>query len=108
MNMKCNLVAICFLAACLLGCSKGSVTVGVGNDRVLTARGVTYVIPWENGSHSETPAGFQYKGETLTIVEQNGQLTVNGRALGAVKAGDKVTFTNGVSFINGQARTGPN
>jgi hypothetical protein len=105
--MRWRISLACLAVAWLLGCSRGSVSVGVGSERTLTVHGITYIIPWESGSHSETPASFEYKGDTLTIVEQNGQLAVNGRALGAITAGDKVTFTNGVTFVNGQARTAP-
>ena len=106
--MRGKLLIACCVVSLLLGCTKGSVTLGVGDNRVLTARGITYVVPLESGNHSETPTRFEYKAETLKITEQNGQLTVNGRVLGAVKAGDKVSFTNGLTFINGQARTGSN
>jgi hypothetical protein len=102
--MKTKLLIFLSLAGLVSGCFKGSVSVGVGDNRTLTGRGVTYIVPWENASHNETPAGFEYKGETLTIVEQNGQLLVNGRAFGRVNPGDTVSFSNAVTLVNSQPR----
>jgi hypothetical protein len=102
--MKGKVVILCVLLTVTSGCFKGSVSVGVGNDRTLTGRGVKYIVPWENGSHTETPRGFEYKGESLTITEQAGQLAINGRPFGTVAPGDTVSFTNGVTFVNGQRR----
>lgn len=102
--MKSKVLGLGFLLTLALGCFKGSVNLGVGNDRTLSAHGVTYVVPWETASHHETGTTFEYEGETLKIREQSGQLTVNGRSVGLVKSGDVVSFTNGVVFVNGQRR----
>jgi len=102
--MKSKLIVLFALMGLLSGCFKGSVTVGVGDNRTLTGRGVTYIVPWETGSHNETPGGFEYKGESLAIAEKNGQLMINGRGFGRVSPGDTVSFSNSVTFVNGQRR----
>jgi hypothetical protein len=48
-------------------------------------------VPWENGGSTELPWKFTYEGESVTITEVGGKLTVNGKEYGRVQAGDTVS-----------------
>ena len=100
-----SFLSILVFSALLAGCGKVGVSVDGGSGRTIQARGVSYVVPWETSNHDDTPAGFSYKGETVTIAEVGGQLTVDGKRYGTLKAGDTVSLlTKGTVVVNGTAR----
>lgn len=69
------------------------------------ARGISYTVPWETSRHDDTPAGFNYKGESVTVSEVGGQLTIDGKRHGSVKAVDTVSvLTKGNVVVKGMAR----
>lgn len=74
--------------------------------RAIEVRGVSYIVPWEKPSkHLETPASFRYEGATVTVFESGGELTVDGKLYGNVKAGDTVDLlARGAVLINGVSR----
>lgn len=82
-----------------------SIPVGSISRRTIEARGISYTVPWEKTSrHEETPSSFTYKGETVAVFEAGGELTVDGKRYGSVRAGDTVDLlTRGTVLINGVA-----
>lgn len=94
------LLAVFALCACKL---KVTPVVSTGGHQI-TADGVTYIVPWEEGSHNDM-TGFEYKGESVQVSSKGGALTVDGKSYGAVRPGDTVDLTTkGTVLINGQSR----
>ena len=103
------LISLIFL--CLTGCWMQTSTM------TLTSNGISYEMPFqkqaapspgvERSTDDKTPhTDFMFIGESVTIKESDGKLTINGKDFGTVKAGDKVRITkaNEIS-VNGSPRT---
>lgn len=105
--MKHTALWTAFLSLSLLAsCKKATVAVGVANDRTIQAHGISYRVPWETSSVGDTPWKFSYEGESVTISEEKGQLTVDGKKYGTVKAGDTVSVpSKGTVLVNDTPRT---
>ena len=91
----------------------------------LKSNGITYEIPYQKqaapspgiitkapptgGSSTDAPkadTGFTFIGEFTTIKEFNGNLTINGKEFGTVKAGDSVRVDKeGNVYVNGAVKT---
>ena len=99
-----TLLALTSCALFVAACGKVEVSV-TGKGNTIQGRGVTYILPWETSSQTDTPSAFQYKGETVTVSEVGGQLTVNGKRYGGVKAGDTVSLIEkGKVLVNDSER----
>ena len=75
---------------------------------VMTHGGVSYKIaPDKRPHHIEKGADgrMMYDSPELTVISENGNLTINGQPAGAVNPGDKVEITDlGTVLVNGQRR----
>ena len=89
------------LTLALTGCN---VSINEGGQR-LEGAGVVFVVPLQSNQAQFGPGGIDYRSDTVTASTDGQQLQVNGRAYGALQAGDVVDLTdpNAVS-VNGQAR----
>jgi len=75
------------------------------NWRTVQARGITYIVPLDFHSSSESDWGFDCRGMTFALSERNGQLTVDGLPYGSVKTGDTVSVANkGTVLVNDTPR----
>ena len=103
--------AITYLTILALTCAVGcmpSVRVTSSASETVTSHGITFHLPSQKSSSvDESSDGFAYKGDTMTIVETNGALTVNGTSFGTVKSGDTVDIdSSGAVVVNGTRRDG--
>jgi hypothetical protein len=89
-----------------MGCEKSAVNKApLTDERIIAGRGVDYIVPWETSDVEETDTRFKYKGESITVVESGGRLTIDGKEYGAVNKGDKVNLlTKGTVIVNGTER----
>jgi hypothetical protein len=98
------------------------IVAGCGNwhpsTQTIKCEGITLEIPFQTNLSSgpiessvntdgtkETHTGFIFTGETITIQNLDGNLTINGKRHGTVTAGDKVRVDkSGQVSVNGSAR----
>ena len=94
------------MVVCQAACKPDVGSSGTGSSRVQT-RGITYELPIQKSS-STTVSGdsFSFTGDSLSITESGGQLTVNGKNYGSVKSGDTVMIDQTGAFsVNRTPRT---
>jgi hypothetical protein len=69
----------------------------------LKSHEITYRIPYQKSASVDDSGGdYVYTGDTLSFAVKSGQLSVNGKDAGTVKAGDTVDIDKaGAVSING-------
>lgn len=116
MKTKIQQLIIIACVAILAGCGLGPTTMG------LESNGITYEMPAQkqikpvpasreilrgiDGTSKTNNLGFTFFGDSITLKECDGKLTINDKEYGAVKAGDKVRIDkSGAVTVNGTPRS---
>ena len=91
---------------CFTGCKPRAVSISPDiNELTVRLEDVTYMAPAQKKfSFIDSPKGtHSFTGDSLSFSVTNGRLTVNGKDVGTVKAGDTVSIDGtGAVSINGQ------
>ena len=101
-----QLILYTLTVACLAACKPDVGSRGTASARVQT-RGITYELPFQRSSTTNVSSdSFSFTGDSLSITESGGHLTVNGKNYGSVKSGDTVEIDQtGAVTVNGAPRT---
>ena len=105
--MKATTCLTILALTCSVGCMP-SIRITSSASETVTSHGITYHLPSQKSSSvDDSSEAFTYKGDTMTVVEKNGVLTVNGTNFGMVKSGDTVDIdSSGAVTVNGTRRDG--
>ena len=79
------------------------VTFSTSGQKVV-ADDIIFLLPWEKGQYKQGN-GFTYNGDSVTVIEKDRLLRVNGKYYGSLQVGDSVDLTTkGMVLVNGKPR----